>query len=1009
VPVSFPPGFKFGAATASYQIEGGWNATDKGVSIWDRFVHEDPTRIPNNDNGDVACDSYNNWERDVEMAAELGLHFYRFSLSWSRILPTGFNKRISEDGVRYYNSLIDGLLARGIEPFVTLYHWDLPQPIQELSGWTNPLIAEWFAEYARVVYTLFGDRVKLWNTINEPIMVCDASYNTGSYAPGIKNSEIAPYVCNKILLLAHAKAWRIYDKEFKPRYHGKSAFFFEIQLRRLLSFLSIILRKRISSIAQHQQKLTKLFSFSGKVSITNNLVWFEPASDEYKDLAELALQNFGGRYSHPIYSKEGGWPPGIEEVMAENSFKRGYSKSQFPAFTQEEKDLVRGTYDFYAFNHYTTRHIRKAKEGETFTAFPMGDAEDLDAISILPEGREIGATSWSVVYPEGMRHILVWLREQYGDIEFVIAENGFPTYGGLEDSNRVNYHKEYLEQILLAINDGVNVTHYTAWSLMDNFEWVDGYAPKFGLYEVDFTDPKRTRTPRQSAYYYASVIAQHSLDVSTEMDLILILNVFSALLAVSCTASNRTFPLGFKFGAATASYQIEGGWNATDKGESIWDRFVHEDPTRIPNNDNGDVACDSYNNWERDVEMAAELGLHFYRFSLSWSRILPTGFNNRISEDGVRYYNSLIDGLLARGIEPFVTLYHWDLPQPVQELSGWTNPLIVDWFADYARVAYALFGDRVKLWLTFNEPVVMCDGAYNTGLIAPGILNPDIGSYMCNKVLLMAHAKAWRIYDEEFKPKYHGKVSLANMWVWIEPATEDDKDLAELALQNLGGRYSHPIYSKEGGWPPGIEEVMAKNSFKKGYSKSQFPAFTKEEKDLVRGTYDFYCLNHYSTRFVRKAKEGETFGPFPIGDDEDIGGIMMLPENREVGASSGSVKYPEGMRRLLVWLKEHYGDIEYVIAENGFSTYAGLEDISRIGYHKDYLEQVLLAINDGVNVTHYTAWSLMDNFQWNDGYTYKFGLYEVDFTDPKRTRTPRQSAYYYASVIAQHSLDVATE
>ncbi|CAH0597136.1 unnamed protein product [Chrysodeixis includens] len=485
--------------------------------------------------------------------------------------------------------------------------------------------------------------------------------------------------------------------------------------------------------------------------------------------------------------------------------------------------------------------------------------------------------------------------------------------------------------------------------------------------------------------------------------------LISAVLAASCTASNRTFPPGFKFGAASSSYQIEGGWNATDKGESIWDRFVHDDPTRIPNNENGDVACDSYNNWERDIEMAVELRLHFYRFSLSWSRILPTGFNNRISEDGVRYYNNLIDGLLARGIEPFVTLFHWDLPQPVQELSGWTNPLIADWFAEYARVVYTLFGDRVKMWLTFNEPIVVCDGAYNTGIIAPGILNPEIAPYVCNKILLMAHAKAWRIYDEEFRPKYHGKVGLTNMWVWIEPAADEYKDLAELALQNFGGRYSHAIFSKEGGWPPGIEEVMAENSLKRGYSKSQFPAFTEEEKDLVRGTYDFCGLNHYISRLIRKAKEGETFTAFPLGDVEDLDGIMLLPDGREVGTSYWDVVYPVGMRRLLVWLKEQYGDIEYVITENGYPTGAGLEDTSRVNYYKDYLEQVLLAINeDGVNVTHYTTWSLMDSFEWVDGYSHKFGLYEVDFTDPKRTRTPRQSAYYYASVIAQHSLDVST-
>ncbi|XP_075985561.1 myrosinase 1-like [Anticarsia gemmatalis] len=483
--------------------------------------------------------------------------------------------------------------------------------------------------------------------------------------------------------------------------------------------------------------------------------------------------------------------------------------------------------------------------------------------------------------------------------------------------------------------------------------------------------------------------------------------VFCALLGVSWCTEDWTFPEGFKFGAASASYQVEGGWNAKDKGENIWDRFSHAHPEIIKNSDNGDVACDSYNQWERDIEMAKELGLDFYRFSLSWSRLLPTGLDNYVSEDGTAYYNNLINGLLAAGIQPMVTLYHWDLPLPLQELGGWTNPLIADWFTDYARVAYSLFGDRVKIWLTINEPIVICDVAYNTGVLAPGIRSPEHGANICTKNVLLSHAKAYRLYDTEFRSRYHGEVSLANQLVWFEPATADDKELAEIAIENVTGRYSHPIFSKEGGWPPVIEKMMAERSKEKGYSKSVLPPFTQEEKELIRGTYDFYAMNHYTSRLIRKAKEGEHTATWYFGGFRDMNAVLSPGSDWKPTASTWFYQYPPGIRGQLVWLKEHYGDMKFMITENGLATFGGLNDQDRIDYYESYLKQLLLAIReDGVKLTHYTAWTLMDNFEWTDGYSVKYGLYEVDFEDPKRPRVPRASAHYYASIIKNHSLNV---
>uniref|UniRef100_A0A2H1WZM4 SFRICE_030583 n=1 Tax=Spodoptera frugiperda TaxID=7108 RepID=A0A2H1WZM4_SPOFR len=319
---------------------------------------------------------------------------------------------------------------------------------------------------------------------------------------------------------------------------------------------------------------------------------------------------------------------------------------------------------------------------------------------------------------------------------------------------------------------------------------------------------------------------------------------------------SKQFPPGFKFGAATAAYQVEGAWNVSDKGECKWDRLTHRYPDLFLNHDNGDNACKSYYYWRRDIEMASELGLQFYRFSISWPRLLPTGLVDEISDDGKNYYNNLIDGLLEKGIEPVVSIYHWEMPQLLQDLGGWANPKIADWFADYARVVFTLFGDRVKIWLTINEPIVECDYYYGQGILAPQ-LDYYVGPYMCNKNLLLSHARAYRVYDEEFRHKYHGKVSIVNHLLWLKAYSPEYEEEAEVARQFLTGRYAHPIYSKKGGWPSVVEKTVAKASKKQGFRESRLPAFTEEEIELVRGTYDFFAMNHYTSRLVRTAEPDE--------------------------------------------------------------------------------------------------------------------------------------------------------
>ncbi|XP_075985440.1 myrosinase 1-like [Anticarsia gemmatalis] len=484
---------------------------------------------------------------------------------------------------------------------------------------------------------------------------------------------------------------------------------------------------------------------------------------------------------------------------------------------------------------------------------------------------------------------------------------------------------------------------------------------------------------------------------------VVILVWLSAPFGLSCTPDLQ-FPSWFKFGASTSSYQIEGAWNVSDKAESKWDRLTHTIPETFKQA-TGDVACDSYRLWRRDIEMIEELGLQFYRFSISWPRLLPSGFPNIISEDGKRYYNNLIDGLLEKGIEPVVTIYHFEMPEIFQELGGWTNPLISDWYADYARVVFSLFGDRVKTWITINEPSIECDYFHTSEMPYNAGLEHGVASYMCNKYVLIAHAKAWRIYDTEFRHKYNGKVSFSNHLLWLYPSSPEYEELTEISREFISGRYCHAVYSKEGGWPPVVEENVAKFGRKIGYTRTRLPPFTKEEIELVRGTYDYFGLNYYTTRLVRPSYPGESVNPSVFFSVIDVDAVFDIDPDWRNGLNKLLPIHPIGLRQQMEWVQKHYGEMEFIISENGYSsTGSNLNDYERISFIKDHLEQVLMSINEGINVTKYSYWGLMDDFEWLDGYRSNFGLYEVDFSDVNRTRTPRKSAAYYSGVIRNRSL-----
>ncbi|CAG9772708.1 unnamed protein product [Ceutorhynchus assimilis] len=476
--------------------------------------------------------------------------------------------------------------------------------------------------------------------------------------------------------------------------------------------------------------------------------------------------------------------------------------------------------------------------------------------------------------------------------------------------------------------------------------------------------------------------------------------VFVTLCLFASVYCRLQIPKGFKFGVATAAYQVEGGWNQDGKGENIWDRYTHTHKDQIKDHSNGDIACDSYHLWRKDVELLEELGVDFYRFSLSWSRILPTGFSNKINKAGVDYYNETINLLISKNIEPMVTLYHWDLPQPLQDLGGWTNSLITDYFEDYARVAFTLFGDRVKLWITINEPASICIDTYENGNGAPGIKSPGLGSYLCGKNILLAHAKAYRLYQADFKNTQQGKVGITIDSIWAEPKSksQQDQDASDREMQMSFGWYAHPIFSRKGHYPDVMIERIDALSVRQNFTRSRLPSFSAQEIKLLRGSADFLGLNHYHTWLV-------TSKNFTSND------ISFLADKGTILEKDPSWKDPEilpwGFTKLLSWIKDQYDNPLVYITENGIGDTTGtLNDTHRIEFIQEYVKAVLIAINTyECNVSRYTVWSLMDNMEWNQGYTIKFGIYQVDFHSPARTRSEKKSAVFYKGLIMSTELD----
>ncbi|KAF9531231.1 glycoside hydrolase family 1 protein [Crepidotus variabilis] len=467
---------------------------------------------------------------------------------------------------------------------------------------------------------------------------------------------------------------------------------------------------------------------------------------------------------------------------------------------------------------------------------------------------------------------------------------------------------------------------------------------------------------------------------------------------------DHKLPKDFLWGFATAAFQIEGSTDVDDRGKSIWDDFSRL-PGKTADGRNGDVATDSYRLWKEDLALLKQYGVKSYRFSISWSRIIPLGGrNDPVNPKGIEYYNGFINGLLENGIIPFLTLYHWDLPQALHDrYGGWLNKdEVVKDYTNYAKVCFEAFGDRVKHWLTINEPWCVAILGYGRGVFAPGRSsdrqrspegNSSTEPWIVGHHIILAHAHAVKVYREQFKPTQKGQIGITLNGDWAMPYddTPENIDAAQHALDFAIGWYADSVHL--GFYPPYMREVLG----------DRMPDFTPEEWEIVKGSSDFYGMNTYTTNLCRAG-----------GDDEFQGNVdytFTRPDETQLGPQAQSPwlqDYPQGFRALLNYIYKRY-KLPILVTENGFSVKGesdipideAVKDDARVHYFQGTTEAMLSAIHeDGVDVQAYFPWSLLDNFEWADGYITRFGVTYVDYETQKRY--PKDSAKFLIEWFKEH-------
>lgn len=493
-----------------------------------------------------------------------------------------------------------------------------------------------------------------------------------------------------------------------------------------------------------------------------------------------------------------------------------------------------------------------------------------------------------------------------------------------------------------------------------------------------------------------------------------LLSIHVAAVAAASRLDRNAFHSEFMFGTASSAYQYEGAVREDGKGPSTWDALTHM-PGRIKDGSNGDVAVNQYHKYLEDIEIMASVGLDAYRFSISWSRILPDG-KGEINMAGIEYYNNLIDALLQNGIQPFVTLFHFDLPKALEDsYGGWLNPQIIKDFEAYAEICFKEFGDRVKYWATMNEPNLFVPLGYTVGIFPPtrcsvfhrnsACITGNFSSsepYLAAHHVLLAHASAVEKYREKYQKIQGGSIGLVMSAPWYEPLEDsfEDRSAVDRILSFNHRWFLDPIVF--GDYPPEMRERVG----------SRLPTISSELSAKLRGSFDYIGINHYTTLY---ATSTPTLSPDNTESLYPDSMVYLTAERRGVPIGErtgmdGLFVVPRGIQKIVEYVKELYDNPAIIITENGYAEskdssstlQESLNDTKRITFHGDCLSYLAAAVKNGSDVRGYFVWSLLDNFEWAFGYTIRFGLYHVDFFSDQKIRYPKLSAHWFTQFL-QHN------
>ncbi|KAL2077356.1 hypothetical protein ACEWY4_026860 [Coilia grayii] len=902
---TFPSHFLWGVGTSAYQTEGSWNREGKGPSIWDCFTH---TRGANIETGDTASDSYARWQEDVKAVKYLGTQTYAFSLSWPRLFPDGVGNP-NPDGVAHYQRLISSLQAEGIQPVLTLYHWDLPLALQQLyGGWNNESTVEAFVEYATFCFQMFGGSVKYWLTMHNPYLIAVQGYGTGVHAPGESRDPASVFVVGHNLIRAHAKVWHVYNTHFRP----------------------------------HQ---------NGQISLTLGAHWIEPLKGQFNPaqssanvaLCQKSMEAVIGWFANPIHGT-GDYPASLKDA----------NQGLVPEFSPEERAFVKGTADFFslAFGPDTLR------VGQRLPLF--GQVLSMD-----------------------LRKVLGWIQLEYNSPAVLVAESGWFTNASVreEDTLAIYLMRRLLGQVLEAmVYDGARVVGYTAWSLVDGFEWNYGYSVRRGLFYVDFNGMDRNRIPKTSARFYRQVVMNRGFaDNKTSQSI------------------HGQFPCGFQWGVADPVLHVRlhpysaqftdpslYRWNFSGDG-SVQPVSGVTLQTRGPQ-------CTDFLSIRRHLHLLEATRASHYRFALDWSLLLPDGDPSHVDQEALRYYRCFLMELHKLGVKAVLTLYHSShrspslgMPKPLQAVGGWLNYSTVEAFEAYASFCFQELGSWVHTWITINEPNRLAE-LYNTSV--------DTHLRAAHH-LLLAHAHVWHIYNDQYRPLQGAQVTFTLHADWAEPANpylETHKAAAERFLVFELGRFLDPFLANGGGaYPDQVREYIAEKGHTVG--KSPLPYFTEQEKKKLGGALDFIALNHFTTRLVSPRNS-----PIPNVQPESnqqlgpIHDCSFLNDPNWHVSNLGQAVVPWGLRKVLSWVKGRYGDSHpIVVMASGVDDQASHDDKLRQTYIREYLEEALKAHQlDGVDLKGFYFWNLQDR------HTFHFGLFGPAHYQSK----PKGSVRAYRDIIS---------